>query len=1001
MSQALISGHWEPAVIDDGDEPSDPEEGAEWSSESDSDTTDDARTGIEEPVAGPSVLKRAKQAAGPLPPKAQADRTRAQIASPVKTDGPSTVLSPSQPRASESSFHSQSIGDRKRAASSSSAFGSKARVRFLNLRKANRRRPLSLQAALRSLTSSNESEDLAALARDHRRQGMGPGHERRSFQGPAPVSVPAHAATDDLDDTGAAPHSSAPAATPSTSVPMQATSDVQRPHNETQAELGPPHLSASQERMPPPQHFPRRTSPLQAAGEQRPELDKGKEQSLVGSRAVEAPADDSVQKSKPKFFLSSSGGKSFEDEDDQENQDAHKPKSGSPSGPPVLQGSENVTQKSTAPTGAASTAAVRPGKTKSEASHKTAAGLTGAHHNRSSSNLPKTGKMKQGSRQGSSGRLSALHGLTMTKTQPHPSAAPRATQAAAGKGVPGAGTGSALQSEAARKSNERPSKSRPVKFDLGPAEDEDDDADYTDEEDDVLPVEASKTQPTVNQKSQPIEEEVVDDDDDDAWSSDASAEAEEERRRIQRVAEKRHQLEKERQSNMFKKVPIRSKSAADVRLPTELEPKANSRPTTAVAGEASTPVQPAVRGLLTSLFHPDEAAQFPPGQLHGRPHASAADLRHVPNPKAPPPRHEKHSSRTTKASKDSDERRSTHHHRPPSLISGTPGGSTDNGGPLRTSKSAAALPVLNIAPSAVSGGQSGPEEVPFSSGSLVQQAEVASGAPETQRSHHSRQRSRHDSSNSTESVPLQDPVTTPTVAAHRNALPAPIAPQSPRTTRRNMLRDELSESLRQNLLWERQSRNRMLGIGANGPREASTQQQTQQGPPAPTSRPPRRETVLGNNLLRPLTQGPGPGQPTTSTSGRPPATGSTEEHRNSQKQEALASKSNLVTRAQHSRSTPSLPGAGAEAQRQQHRREELRRQQSAQLSSAETSDDEGSGARYYEPSRRGSRADLPASASSSSAGRDESTGTLRAEEGGAKRKAMWSGGFPNYHQHGW
>ncbi|PWN37586.1 uncharacterized protein FA14DRAFT_114589, partial [Meira miltonrushii] len=40
-------------------------------------------------------------------------------------------------------------------------------------------------------------------------------------------------------------------------------------------------------------------------------------------------------------------------------------------------------------------------------------------------------------------------------------------------------------------------------------------------------------------------------------------------------------------------------------------------------------------------------------------------------------------------------------------------------------------------------------------------------------------------------------------------------PQSPRTTRRNMLKDELSESLRQNLLWERQSRNRMLGIGGN------------------------------------------------------------------------------------------------------------------------------------------------------------------------------------------
>ncbi|KAI5477107.1 DUF1752 family protein [Pseudohyphozyma bogoriensis] len=40
----------------------------------------------------------------------------------------------------------------------------------------------------------------------------------------------------------------------------------------------------------------------------------------------------------------------------------------------------------------------------------------------------------------------------------------------------------------------------------------------------------------------------------------------------------------------------------------------------------------------------------------------------------------------------------------------------------------------------------------------------------------------------------------------------PIAPpQSPRTTRRAMLATELSESLRRNLLWERQTRNRVLG----------------------------------------------------------------------------------------------------------------------------------------------------------------------------------------------
>ncbi|GAA5855914.1 hypothetical protein JCM8547_000412 [Rhodosporidiobolus lusitaniae] len=41
-------------------------------------------------------------------------------------------------------------------------------------------------------------------------------------------------------------------------------------------------------------------------------------------------------------------------------------------------------------------------------------------------------------------------------------------------------------------------------------------------------------------------------------------------------------------------------------------------------------------------------------------------------------------------------------------------------------------------------------------------------------------------------------------------------PQTPRTTRRAMLATELSESLRRNLLWERQMRNRVMG--GNGPR---------------------------------------------------------------------------------------------------------------------------------------------------------------------------------------
>ena len=48
------------------------------------------------------------------------------------------------------------------------------------------------------------------------------------------------------------------------------------------------------------------------------------------------------------------------------------------------------------------------------------------------------------------------------------------------------------------------------------------------------------------------------------------------------------------------------------------------------------------------------------------------------------------------------------------------------------------------------------------------------------------------------------------------AAAALAAPQTPRTTRRAMLATELSESLRRNLLWERQTRNRIMGGPVDG-----------------------------------------------------------------------------------------------------------------------------------------------------------------------------------------
>ncbi|KAH9921868.1 uncharacterized protein B0H18DRAFT_532025 [Fomitopsis serialis] len=59
--------------------------------------------------------------------------------------------------------------------------------------------------------------------------------------------------------------------------------------------------------------------------------------------------------------------------------------------------------------------------------------------------------------------------------------------------------------------------------------------------------------------------------------------------------------------------------------------------------------------------------------------------------------------------------------------------------------------------------------------------------------------------------------TAPIPLGHPYNLPAPAPPMTPRTTRRQMLSTELSESLRRNLLWERQvSRTSMMGPRRNG-----------------------------------------------------------------------------------------------------------------------------------------------------------------------------------------
>lgn len=159
-----------------------------------------------------------------------------------------------------------------------------------------------------------------------------------------------------------------------------------------------------------------------------------------------------------------------------------------------------------------------------------------------------------------------------------------------------------------------------------------------------------------------------------------------------------------------------------------------------------------------------------------------------------------------------------------------------------------------------------PDDTIQLSHSLAQQRLAALANPSRRRA--------SDNQGQTQASALTRPIL-PTVATapiplnHPWNLPAPAPPTTPRTTRRQMLATELSESLRRNLLWERQvsktnllgnagRRNVLSGGGGGGPRPPTTmvngngvgnaqagpsqqQQQQQQQPPQPPPPPPQAQ----------------------------------------------------------------------------------------------------------------------------------------------------------------
>lgn len=879
---------------------------------------------------------------------------------------------------------------RKRGISSSSAFGSKARVKQRNQEGASRPRPLSFQAALENLVLTGRADNFASL---RGKQGSMPRLDSHMGSSTGALDAPHSRYTNDADHSG---HNSAPAELSpiqSSSISQSALASQLR-HSLEPCACSPKTMSrgASQNHCDAPETCGP-LSPTKIPVALAPTV------GAISRRGSQTMLSDAVNKpsAKKATFKAADREDKIENGDktstSASTQQVMPPPWGLPEPTPaasVFKQTAQIEQQTSSPAPKAGEAFSNVhelhasiGMTRSESASSTstqtsqrsaahgagvrrtsdakirprqsAGGLHAGHGSKSSTGLHRGAKHSKSSDRiaGAPARPAPRHnllsGLAMTRAAPEPAQ----THAVPRKPVP-------AESQAAKAAAKKP----PVKFTMGG--DETDSEEYEDESDHAEASKPAATTAKANKasahtstaagKSKDADEIVEvegEGDEDDEWASDSEAEEQERRARQAAEAERRKREEEERHKSMFQKQPIRSKSAADVRL---------LAPHQITSNGPSPPAQP-VRGLLSSLFHPDEQ-HSPPGQLAGRPHASAADLRTKPSmssaARSPP------TIRRQRADRDSTDSSS---HAPRSLRDAGLTGLTG----LKTSKSAVALPLLDthITRSSTAGkarheeqhhhhrhhqhgensgshhsdGSASSPDSPVANASFDRPGSLAlarlhaltnmkthskrnstsSGASEQQHSqahprrheseadvqlnreassrslrlevspddrdfaifsrasvtnlansqhrqsapslatrHSDQQPSRtqrdalgsgsrsnseglphhHSSSQQQQSgTSMYGPVSISRPRSSLN-LPEAAAPQTPRTTRRNMLRDELSESLRQNLLWERQSRSRMMGIGA--PMAFMNQPQAH-----PAGH--RRDNVLNGNALRPLT----------------------------------------------------------------------------------------------------------------------------------------------------
>ena len=1011
-----ITGSYRPVRLSAASAPrsgsalSDPEDGNDSEYSTDSEASTSATAGPAAPASTP-VKRRVKsdRSSRPATPSSSSAATvHASTSSAVSpraaqsqritdtiAERTNRAMNAASRRANLADIDDESLR-RKRGISSSSAFGSKARVKQRNKEGASRRRPLSFQAALENLVLTSRADNFASL---RGKQGSMPQLDTHMNASTGALDAPRSRYTHN-DETDDAERNSAPAELS----PIKSSSISQAAFaSQLRSALEPPSSKSSKTSVSPKTYgrddiqehcdAPETCGPLSptkipvALAPTIGAISRRGSQTML-SDANNASLKEAADKPLPR---ESKAADIDNDAASASAQQVMPPPQGLPEPTPAASA---IKQKAQAEQQASSAAPVEEmpassshngdahasigmvrsdsaSSASTQASHRSAAqgagirrtsdakirtrsaagGLHAGHRSKSSTGLHRGAKHSKSSDRIAGApprpapRHNLLSGLAMTRAAPEPAPA----HAVARKPVPAESQAPKPAAAAAKKA--------PVKFTMGG--DETDSEEYEDESDDAeaaKPAPAASTadkaapKPSVAQQQSKDEDEIVEaggGEDDDEWASDSEAEEQERRARLAAEAERRKRDEEERHRSMFQKQPIRSKSAADIRLlaPHEVSTIGPSPPT-----------EP-VRGLLSSLFHPDEQ-HSPPGQLAGRPHASAADLRTKPTmssrrspseaARSPP------AVRRNRAHRDSSDSTSQ---APRSLREGGFAGLTG----LKTSKSAVALPLLDThitrsstagkakheehsvaAGSQHSDGSASSPDSPVAAASFGRPGSMALarlhaltnmkahskrnstsiGVSEQQTHAHARRHmseadvqldreassrslrlevspddrdfaipSRASLTNLAHSQPRQSAPSLATrhsdqqpssraqrdhlgsgsrsnseglpsghgsqqsgasmngpvsIARPRSSLnlPEAAAPQTPRTTRRNMLRDELSESLRQNLLWERQSRSRMMGIGA---------------PMAPLNQPQahpaghRRDNVLNGNALRPLT----------------------------------------------------------------------------------------------------------------------------------------------------